>query len=76
MVAALAAAAFAEAMRIERRSTEPPGTLYFFSRRTAIWAAIPFAIGGWWNLYLGLLAFYAATSFFLAQHVHHRVARD
>jgi CheY-like chemotaxis protein len=76
MVAALAAAAFAEAMRIERRSTEPPGKLYLFSRRTAIWAAIPFALGGWWNLYLALLAFYAATSFFLAQHVHHRVARD
>jgi hypothetical protein len=76
MVAALAAAAFAEAMRIERRSTEPPGKLYLFSRRTAIWAAIPFALGGWWNLYLGLLAAYAATSFFLAQHVHHRVARD
>jgi CheY-like chemotaxis protein len=76
MVAALAAAAFAEAMRIERRSTEPPGKLYLFSRRTAIWAAVPFAIGGWWNLYLCLLAVYAATSFFLAQHVHHRVARD
>ena len=76
MVAALAAAAFAEAMRIERRSTEPPGKLYLFSRRTAIWAAIPFAIGGWWNLYLGLIAVYAATSFFLVQHVHHRVARD
>ena len=76
MVAALAAAAFAEAMRIERRSTEPPGKLYLFSRRTAIWAAIPFALGGWWNLYLALLAVYAAASFFLAQHVHHRVARD
>jgi hypothetical protein len=76
MVAALAAAAFAEAMRIERRSTKPPGAVYLFSRRAAIWAAIPFALGGWWNLYLGLLALYAATSFFLAQHVHHRVARD
>ncbi len=76
MAAALAAAAFAEAMRIERRSTEPPGALYLFSRRAAIWLAIPFAIGGWWNLYLALLALYAATSFFLAQHVHHRVAED
>ena len=76
MVAALAAALFGEAMRIERRSTEPPGKLFLFSRRTAIWAAIPFALGGWWNLYLALLAAYAATSFFLVQHVHHRVARD
>lgn len=76
MVAALATAAFAEAMRIERRSTTPPGALYLFSRRAAIWLAIPFALGGWWNLYLALIALYAATSFFLAQHVHHRVAGD
>jgi hypothetical protein len=75
-VAALAAAAFAEAMRIERRSTTPPGAVYLMSRRTAIWLAIPFAIGGYWNAYLGLLAAYAAISFFIAQHVHHRVARD
>ena len=76
MVAALAAVAFAEAMRIERSVTESPGAIYLFSRRAAIWLAIPFAIGGWWNLYLGLLALYAAASFFVAQHVHHRVARD
>ena len=75
-VAALAAIAFAEAMRIERRSTELPGAIYLLSRRAAIWLAIPFAIGGWWNIYLCLLALYAAASFFLAQHVHHRVARD
>ena len=29
-----------EAMRIERRSTEPPAAVYLFSRRAAIWAAI------------------------------------
>jgi CheY-like chemotaxis protein len=75
-VAALSAAAFAEAMRIERRSTEPPGALYMLSRRGAIWLGIPFAIGGWWNAYLAALAVYAAASFFVAQHVHHRVARD
>ena len=63
-------------MRVECSAIEPPGALYLFSRRAAIWAAIPFAIGGWWNLYLGLLALYAATSFFVAQHFHHRVARD
>jgi CheY-like chemotaxis protein len=74
MIAALATAAFAEAMRIERRSTEPPGAVYLFSRRAAIWGAIPFAIGGWWSLYLVVLALYAAISFFVAQHVHHRLA--
>jgi hypothetical protein len=76
MVAALSAAAFAQAMIVERSAAEPPGSLYLFSRRTAIWLAIPFAIGGWWPLYLGLLALYAGASFFVAQHFHHRVAHD
>jgi hypothetical protein len=76
LVAALSAAAFAQAMIVERSTAEPPGALYLFSRRTAIWLAIPFAIGGWWPLYLGLLALYAAASFFVAQHFHHRVAHD
>lgn len=75
-VAALAAAAFAEAARIERQATEPPGSLYLLSRRAAIWLAIPFAIGGWWASYLCVIALYAGTSFFIAQHVHHRVSRD
>lgn len=76
LVAALAAAAFGEAMRIERRDSAPPGGHWFFSRRAAIVLAIPFAVGGWWNAYLVAMALYAAVSFFLAQHVHHRVARD
>lgn len=75
MVAALGAAAFAEATRIERRSTEAPAGHWLFSRRAAIWVAIPFAFGGWWNVYLGSIALYAAASFFIAQHVHHRIAR-
>ncbi len=76
MVSALAAAAFAQAMQVERSAAEPLGALYLFSRRTAIWLAIPFAIGGWWELYLGILALYASASFFVAQHFHHRVAQD
>ncbi len=76
MVAALAAVAFAQAMHVERSAAEPPGALYLFSRRTAIWLAIPFAIGGWWELYLGVAALYASASFFVAQHFHHRVAHD
>jgi hypothetical protein len=76
MVASLAGAAFAEAGRVERQARTLPGGEWHFSRRTAIWLAIPFAIGGWWNLYLGLLAFYAATSFFIAQHLRHSVERD
>lgn len=76
IVAALAGAAFAEAGRVERQGKSMPGSEWHFSRRTAIWLAIPFAIGGWWSLYLGLLAFYAATSFFIAQHFRHSVERD
>ncbi len=76
MVAALSAASFAEAMRIERVGTEPPGAIWYFSRRAAIILAIPFAIGGWWNAYLALLALYAAGSFFIVQHFRHRLVRD
>ena len=76
MAAAASAVAFAEAMRIERRDGDPPGAHWLFSRRAAIVAAVPFALGGWWNLYLVALALYAATSFFLSQHFHHRVARN
>ena len=42
----------------------------------AIWLALPFAVGGWWAAYLALLAVYAATSFFIAQHFRHAVERD
>ncbi len=76
MIAALSAAAFAEAMRIERWGIEPPGAIWYFSRRAAIVLAIPFASLGWWSSYLVLLALYAAVSLFLVQHVRHRVVRD
>lgn len=75
-VAALAVAAFAEAARIERGAEPVPGALWLFSRRSAIILAIPFAAIGWWNSLLCLLALYASVSFFLIQHVRHRVARD
>ena len=72
-MAALSAAAFAEAGRLERVGSATPRAEWLFSRRTAIWLAIPFAIGGWWNAYLGLMAFYAAGSFFIVQHLRHRI---
>jgi hypothetical protein len=76
MMAALGATAFAEAGRIERAGRSVPGLEWHFGRRVAIWLALPFAIGGWWNLYLGLIAIYAATSFFILQHYRHAVERD
>ncbi|MCL6697766.1 hypothetical protein LZ496_03070 [Sphingomonas sp. NSE70-1] len=76
LMAALGAGAFAEAAQVERSGRTLPGSEWHFSRRSAIWLALPFAIGGWWSAYLGLLAVYAATSFFIAQHFRHIVERD
>ena len=66
-LAAIAAAAFAEAARLER-PVGLPGEAALLSRRNAIFLAIPFAIAGTWTAYLIALFAYAATSFFLAQH--------
>jgi hypothetical protein len=76
MTAALSAAAFAEAGRVERAGHNIPAGQWHFTRRIAIWAAIPFAVGGWWNVYLAGLALYAASSFFIAQHLRHSLERD
>jgi hypothetical protein len=76
LMAALGAAAFAEAGQVERSGRTIPGNEWHFSRRSATWLALPFAIGGWWSAYLGLLAVYAATSFFIAQHFRHNVERN
>jgi len=76
MMAALGAAAFAEAGRVERQGRTLPASQWHFSRRNAIWLALPFAIGGWWDAYLGVAAFYAAGSFFIAQHFRHSIERD
>ena len=74
MVAALAAAAFAQATRIERGGVDEPFRHWLFARRTAIVVAVPFAALGWWNVLLGGLALYSAASFFLVQHLRHRIA--
>ena len=76
MMAALGAASFGEAGRIERMGRSVPGAELHFSRRVAIWLALPFAIGGWWSAYLGMVAVYAASSFFILQHLRHGVERD
>jgi hypothetical protein len=72
MVTALVAAAFAEAARIEKAAMPAGGDLWLFSRRNAIFAAIPFAVGGAWTSYLIAMLGYAAVSFFIVQHVRHQ----
>ena len=75
-ITALAAAAFAQAARTEQSGIDYPPGPWLFSRRNAIFTAIPFAIGGWWNGLLLTLMVYAAISFFLVQHFRHRLLRD
>ena len=72
--AAATAVAFAEAARIERGRLEMPGGIWLFSRRNAILGAIPFALAGAWTAGIVALALYAAGSFFVVQHVNHRIA--
>jgi hypothetical protein len=76
IVTAVVAAAFAEAARIEQGHDEVPGQVWLFSRRNAILAAVPFALAGAWALGLAALALYAAGSFFIVQHWHHRITPD
>ena len=75
-LAAVVAAAFAEAARIERGRLEIPGGIWLFSRRNAIIAGVPFAAFGAWNLYLIVLTTYAAASFFIAQYVNHGIGSE
>ena len=70
-ISAVAALAFAEAGRIERTGMQE-GELWLFSRRSAIVAAVPFAIAGAWTSYIVALLVYAAVSFFIVQHVRHQ----
>jgi hypothetical protein len=75
-MAAVTAAAFAHAARVERVSTDAPGHLWLFTRRNAIIAGVPFALAGAWTLYLVALSGYAAASFFFLQHLHHRIRQN
>jgi hypothetical protein len=76
LAAALAAAAFAEAARIEREKLEFHSEIWLFSRRNAILAALPFAALNAWTGYLVMLAIYAGASFFVVQHVNHRIGSE
>jgi hypothetical protein len=75
LFAAVTAVAFAEAARIERSGSSLPAQPWLFSRRNGIFLAVPFAAAGWWVPYLAVLAGYAAVSFFVLQHLRHRLAK-
>jgi hypothetical protein len=76
LFAAVTAAAMAQAARVEGAKLEIPGQVWLFSRRNAILSAIPFAAFGQWTLYLVGMALYAGASFFVVQHVNHRLASE
>ncbi len=76
LVAALASVGFAQALRIERVGQQIAFEPWLFARRNAIVVAIPFAALGWWNALLATLAIYAAISFFLVQHLRHRIDHE
>lgn len=71
LLAAATTIALAEAARIEKASLPGEGDIWLFSRRNAIFAAIPFALTGAWVSYLLAMLVYAAASFFIVQHVRH-----
>lgn len=71
LVAAAACCAFAQAARIERSGMPPGGEPWLFSRRNAIFLAIPFALAGIWTAYLLAVLIYAGVSFFIIQRVRH-----
>ena len=76
VVCAITAIAFAEAARTERPQGPLGGEIWLFSRRNAIVLLLPFAVLGAWNSGLAALALYAAGSFFLLQHVRHRLSAE
>jgi hypothetical protein len=71
LIAGAATVAFSEAMRIEKSGFPADADSWLFSRRSAIFAAIPFAIAGAWTPYLIALLLYATVSFFIVQQVRH-----
>jgi hypothetical protein len=72
LITAGSAAAFAAAARIEQAAIRSDYEIWLFSRRNAIFLAIPFAVAGSWTAYLIVTLLYAAISFFLLQHVRHQ----
>jgi hypothetical protein len=69
MFTALSAGAFAQAAALERSARGGEWDLWLFSRRNAIFLAVPFALLGARTAFLVVLLAYAAISFFLLQRL-------
>lgn len=76
LVLAAAALAFVGALWLEIGDHEIDGQIFLAERKGMIWLMLPFAVTGSWLAGLLGLTFYAAGSFFWAQHqIHRRAAR-
>ena len=64
--------AFLIALNLETRGRRLAERLFFAERKGMSWLMLPFAVTGAWASGLGLLAAYAAGSFFWAQREVHR----
>ena len=69
---AVATLGFLAALWIEVGAREIEGMIFLADRKGMIWLMLPFAITDSWLAGLFALAFYAAGSFFWAQHQVHR----
>jgi len=72
IVVAAATIAFGVALHLETEGRELPGRLWLAERKGMSWLMLPFAAAGLWGTGLGVLALYAAGSFYWAQRQMHR----
>ncbi len=76
LVLALATIVFQIALVVEMGGRRGPGAVWLAERKGLAWLLLPFAATGWWSGGLGVLAAYAAASFFWVQRKVHRPKKE
>lgn len=71
VLVAFVALAFLAALAVETGDGAVRGGFLLAERKGMIWLMLPFALAGYWQVGLGVLAGYAALSFFWAQREAH-----
>jgi hypothetical protein len=74
LVLAVSTIAFLLALRGETSGPQIAGRAWLAERKGMVWLMLPFAATGLWAVGLGVLAAYAAASFFWAQRQVHRLS--
>jgi hypothetical protein len=75
VVFAAATFAFYAALTVEAGGRKVTGRRWFAEPKAMIWLLLPFAVTGLWATGLGIVACYAAASFFWVQRQVHREAK-